>query len=98
MLATLPGGAQALLPGSGGVCWSLQECMFESLSLLQAWRKQGKRGIWLRVPTERSAYIEPAVAAGFLFHHAEPSYVMCTHWLSVDPNKLPPNASHQVAA
>lgn len=62
------------------------------------WRAQGRRGIWLRVPIEKAAYIEPAVAAGFVFHHAEPSYIMCTHWLSLDPNKLPPNASHQVAA
>ena len=38
------------------------------------------------------------MAAGFVFHHAEPSYVMCTHWLSADLNKLPANASHQVLA
>jgi hypothetical protein len=50
------------------------------------------------VPIEKAAFLEPAVAAGFVFHHAEPSYVMCTHWLSADLNKLPANASHQVRA
>jgi len=64
----------------------------------QAWRQGGKRGIWLRVPIEKAAFLEPAIAAGFVFHHAEPSYVMCTHWLSADLNKLPANASHQVLA
>ncbi len=50
------------------------------------------------MPIEKAAFLEPAVAAGFVFHHAEPSYVMCTHWLSADLNKLPANASHQVRA
>ena len=63
----------------------------------QAWRQQGKRGIWLRIPIEKAAYLEPAVAAGFEFHHAERNYVMCTRWLAdLDENKLPANASHQV--
>ncbi|KAK9827662.1 hypothetical protein WJX81_004616 [Elliptochloris bilobata] len=66
------------------------------LHSLEIWRRQGKRGIWLRVPIEKAGYLEPAVAAGFVFHHAEPTHVMCTHWLSLDVNKLPANASHQV--
>lgn len=38
----------------------------------------------------------PAVEAGFVFHHAEPDYVMLTRWLPATENKLPHNASHQV--
>ena len=80
-----------------GLRFSLHKHVSNSCAL-QVWRSQGRRGIWLRVPIEKAAYIEPAVAAGFVFHHAEPSYIMCTHWLSLDPNKLPPNASHQATA
>jgi ADP-ribose pyrophosphatase YjhB (NUDIX family) len=37
-----------------------------------------------------------AIDFGFVMHHAEKEYLMLTHWLSEDENKLPPNASHQV--
>lgn len=33
---------------------------------------------------------------GFVMHHAEKEYLMLTHWLSKEENKLPVNASHQV--
>ncbi|KAF6254177.1 NUDIX hydrolase domain-like protein [Scenedesmus sp. NREL 46B-D3] len=63
---------------------------------LQAWTKQGKRGIWLRVPIALSQLIPVAVEPGFTFHHAEKDYVMMTKWLPQTENTLPPNASHQV--
>ena len=34
---------------------------------------------------------------GFVYHHAEPTYVMLATWLADDvPSTIPANASHQV--
>jgi 8-oxo-dGTP pyrophosphatase MutT (NUDIX family) len=63
---------------------------------LAAWRAAGRRGVWLSLPLSRSPLIEPAVAQGFTFHHAEPSHLMLTSWLAETPCSLPANASHQV--
>ena len=63
---------------------------------LDAWRGEGVRGVWVKVPRERAHLVGHAVDAGFEFHHAEPEYVMLTRWLPDSENKLPPNASHQV--
>ena len=35
---------------------------------------------------------------GFVYHHAEPDYIMLTYWIPESPSTLPPNASHQVGA
>lgn len=65
-----------------------------------AWRAAGKKGLWLKVPLAKAALVGAAAeAGGFIFHHAEPDYVMMTRWLPADdgvPSTLPPNASHQV--
>ncbi|CAG9464324.1 unnamed protein product [Pedinophyceae sp. YPF-701] len=63
---------------------------------LESWRATGKRGVWLKVPTQQSHLIPLAVARGFIFHHAEPSHAMLTNWLPDTPSTLPANASHQV--
>ena len=64
---------------------------------LGAWRAEGVRGVWLKVRTERAAFVPVAAAAGFEFHHAEKTYVMMTKWLCEDePSTIPANASHQV--
>lgn len=65
-------------------------------SSLNFWKINRRRGIWLKVPIEKSAFIAPAVAAGFVFHHAEKHYVMMNHWLSEEENRMPANATHQV--
>ena len=41
-------------------------------NLTQAWRSQGKRGIWLKLPKERASLIPSAIQSGFDFHHADP--------------------------
>ena len=33
---------------------------------------------------------------GFVYHHAEPDYIMLTYWIPESPSTLPANASHQV--
>ncbi|MFQ6662992.1 hypothetical protein Gotur_030669, partial [Gossypium turneri] len=56
----------------------------------------GKKGIWLKLPVEKSDLVPVAVKEGFEYHHAERGYVMLTYWLPEGPSMLPANASHQV--
>lgn len=65
-------------------------------SSIAYWRSTKRRGIWLRIPIEKSEFIPLAVSAGFVFHHAEKHYLMLNHWLSEEENRMPANASHQV--
>jgi len=66
-------------------------------SSLDEWKRDGKRGVWLKLPIDKAAFIPVAVKEGFGFHHAEPGYLMLTNWLPEgEKNPLPPNASHQV--
>ncbi|KAK7307767.1 hypothetical protein VNO77_41118 [Canavalia gladiata] len=60
------------------------------------WKRMGKKGIWLRLPLEKSDLVPIAVKEGFRYHHAEPGYVMLTFWIPEGPCMLPANASHQV--
>ncbi|CAN1174696.1 Nudix hydrolase 8 [Linum perenne] len=66
-------------------------------SSLSHWRIKGKKGIWLKLPLERSQLVPIAVEEGFEYHHAEPGYVMLTYWIpELQPCMLPSNASHHV--
>ncbi|XP_057510614.1 nudix hydrolase 8-like isoform X2 [Actinidia eriantha] len=65
------------------------------LSLSQ-WKTKGKKGVWLKLPLERSELVPVAIKEGFQYHHAERGYVMLTHWIPEGPCMLPANASHQV--
>ncbi|KAK4262567.1 hypothetical protein QN277_028114 [Acacia crassicarpa] len=63
---------------------------------LSHWKKMGKKGIWLKLPLEKSDLVPVAVKEGFQYHHAEPGYLMLTYWIPEEPCMLPANASHQV--
>ncbi|KAJ6327273.1 hypothetical protein OIU78_014198 [Salix suchowensis] len=63
---------------------------------LSHWKMKGKKGIWLKLPLERSELVPVAVKEGFEYHHAEPGYVMLTYWIPEGPCLLPTNATHQV--
>ncbi|OWM85878.1 nudix hydrolase 2-like isoform X2 [Punica granatum] len=63
---------------------------------MSLWKKQGKRGVWIKLPIEKVNLVESAVQQGFWFHHAEPTYLMLINWLPVVPCTLPANASHRV--
>ncbi|GFS43946.1 nudix hydrolase homolog 8 [Actinidia rufa] len=65
-------------------------------SSLSQWKTKGKKGVWLKLPLERSELVPVAVKGGFQYHHAERGYVMLTHWIPEGPCMLPANASHQV--
>ncbi|KAL1109713.1 hypothetical protein V6Z11_D03G196200 [Gossypium hirsutum] len=60
------------------------------------WKAKEKKGIWLKLPVEKSDLVPVAVKQGFEYHHAEKGYVMLTYWLPEGPSMLPANASHQV--
>ncbi|XP_011031938.1 PREDICTED: nudix hydrolase 8-like isoform X2 [Populus euphratica] len=63
---------------------------------LSHWKMKGKKGIWLKLPLERSELVPVAVKEGFEYHHAERGYVMLTYWIPEGPCMLPSNATHQV--
>ncbi len=58
---------------------------------------EGVRGVWLKLPLELSQLVPVATGLGFVYHHAEPEYLMLTKWLPNTPCTLPANASHQVS-
>lgn len=60
------------------------------------WRRDSRRGVWMKIPIEKSEFIKVAVSRGFVFHHAQPSHVVMNAWLPSSVNQLPPYASHQV--
>mmetsp|Transcript_29611 Transcript_29611/g.44685 ORF Transcript_29611/g.44685 Transcript_29611/m.44685 type:complete len:306 (+) Transcript_29611:127-1044(+) len=63
---------------------------------LTKWSAEGKRGLWLKVPSQVANLIDPAIMNGFEFHHAQPGYVMMTKWLPATPSGLPVYPHHQV--
>ncbi|GLJ35135.1 hypothetical protein SUGI_0707190 [Cryptomeria japonica] len=63
---------------------------------LSHWARQGKKGVWIKVPKGQAKLVPVAIEVGFWYHHAEPSYVMLVYWIPQSPPTIPDNASHQV--
>jgi ADP-ribose pyrophosphatase YjhB (NUDIX family) len=62
---------------------------------LAAWRRAGRRLVWLEIPIERAGLIPVATAAGFVFHHGRARHLMLT--CALDPDaQAPPPATHHV--
>ncbi|KAM1429662.1 hypothetical protein ACFX2I_045832 [Malus domestica] len=86
----------------GGVVVDVTEPMDSAVftSLLQAsisqWRQKGKKGVWIKLPIERSNLVDAAVKEGFRYHHAESDYLMLVRWIPETDDRLPANASHRV--
>jgi 8-oxo-dGTP pyrophosphatase MutT (NUDIX family) len=77
---------------------AFSEAITHTISVL---KQEGIRGVWLRIPKEQSEFIPEAVKLRFIFHHAEPSYLMMTYWIpdpTIDPNKLPLHCQHFIGA
>lgn len=66
---------------------------FESMltSSVDSWKADKKRGVWLKIPSERVDLLPFCLKQmGFEIHHARAEYVMLTKWLPDDePNVLP---------
>ncbi|KAL2500980.1 Nudix hydrolase 8 [Forsythia ovata] len=63
---------------------------------LSTWKYKGKRGIWLKLLEEQADLVPLAIKEGFIYHHAEPGYVMLTYWIPDEPCMLPSGPSHQI--
>ncbi|XP_042497182.1 nudix hydrolase 2-like [Macadamia integrifolia] len=63
---------------------------------ISKWRKEGKKGVWMKFPIEHVNLVEAAVKEGFWYHHAEENYLMLVYWIPETPNTIPANASHRV--
>jgi len=64
---------------------------------LEKWRDSKRKGVWLKIPIQKSNFIPISVEFGFSFHHAQADYVMMTLWLpSNQPSTLPNYATSYV--
>ena len=63
---------------------------------MSEYKREGLRGVWLKLPKDRTHLAGVAIQdAGFEFHHAKGDYLMVTKWLPEDqPNKMPGFATH----
>ncbi|KAJ8754384.1 hypothetical protein K2173_002835 [Erythroxylum novogranatense] len=87
----------------GGVKVEMKEPMDSKIyalrlkASLSEWRQQGKKGVWIKLPSELVNLVEPTMKEGFRYHHAEADYLMLVRWLpKTIPDTLPGNASHTV--
>ena len=67
-----------------------------SASLVK-WVQDGRFLIWLHLPIERAALIPVSTAAGFVFHHTEPNYVLLVRKMQEDA-LVPGYATHYIGA
>jgi len=69
---------------------------YRLLKAVDIWKGQGKRGIWLIIPTAYSHLIPVATELNFDFQYAEKGKVVLTTWLPDTPSRLPIGPTHQV--
>lgn len=64
---------------------------------INAWRGDGTKVVWLHLSVDRAELVPVAVAAGFVYHHADQTGVQLT--LSLEPGAyVPPFATHYIGA
>ncbi|KAK3210585.1 hypothetical protein Dsin_015291 [Dipteronia sinensis] len=63
---------------------------------LSYWKSKAKKGVWLKILPEQADLVPIAIQEGFSYHHAEPGYLMLTHWIPNEPCMLPGSPSHQI--
>lgn len=62
---------------------------------LEVWRAQGRRLVWLRLPSHRAELVPQAVALGFRYHHVDGDTLVLTLGLAEDVY-VPHYATHYV--
>lgn len=72
-------------------------CLAHLRADIDAYRADGKRLAWFKIPIARSILIPDVVALGFEFHHARADFVMLVQRLVPDAF-MPTDASHFVGA
>ncbi|MCP5513903.1 MAG: NUDIX domain-containing protein [Spirochaetales bacterium] len=60
-------------------------------------KKNNINVLWLSMPIEKSSLIHTAVKAGFIYHHADKSYLELTLTL-IEGSYIPPYATHYIGA
>lgn len=95
-----------LLPATndehGGVIVDMKEAMEPATfsmvlrASISQWKRQGKKGIWIKLPIKLVNLVETAVKEGFWYHHAEPHYLMLVCWIAETTSTIPANATHRV--
>ncbi|KAJ9568013.1 hypothetical protein OSB04_003979 [Centaurea solstitialis] len=86
----------------GGVVVEMKEHMESDVYLkllktsMSHWTLQGKKGVWIKLPTRLANLVETTLKEGFWYHHAEPDYLMLVKWIPKTTSTIPLNASHCV--
>lgn len=61
------------------------------------WRKDGIRALWFRVDIHHTDWVPILAKHGFVFHHAQPDFVMMVRWLPAsEPDNIPGYAHNMV--
>ncbi|CAO2835753.1 unnamed protein product [Amaranthus hypochondriacus] len=86
----------------GGVIVDMEEPMDSKVFLgvlrasMSQWKREGKRGVWIKLPIGLANLVETVVKEGFWYHHAEPNYLMLVYWIPETICTIPINATHRV--
>jgi ADP-ribose pyrophosphatase YjhB (NUDIX family) len=66
-------------------------------SSLERWGSEGRRGVWIHLPTPLAHHVPICTNLGFDFHSAKPGMLILTKWLPADSeSRLPHGPTHQV--
>lgn len=92
-------GGVIVEPTAAADCDSVEEFSEKLSSSIDTWRKEGRRGVWLKIPSDCLTYASAAVQQNFFIHHAEKEHIMLALWLPEEqgePCTLPSYTSHTV--
>jgi len=64
---------------------------------VNVWKENGKRGLWIHIPTKNSAFVPHCVELGFEFQYAKNGLLVMTKWLPENQvSRLPHGPTTQV--
>ena len=76
---------------------SIDELKIALEKSLTQWKNEGKRGIWIHIPSNYSAIVPICTELGFDFQHAKNGLLVMTQWLPTETSsRLPHGPTHQV--
>ena len=57
---------------------------------LNIWRKEGKRGAWIKLPMKYAHYLPFCIENGYKVHHGNEGYIMVSQWLPTNESNMIP--------